>query len=77
MDCAFLCKDPAGEYDENGEFVNPYKSYGISDGDYVYSFKYEEMIAWNTHMIQKALKRQKEQDEIISSLTAQLEALTH
>ena len=33
------------------------------------------MIPWNTHMIQKALRRQKEQDGLINQQSSQIEEL--
>ena len=72
-DFAFLCRDSAVSADEYGNPVNAYAEYGITD--YLYSVKNEEMIAWNTHMTQKALRHQRKQDGIIARQTAQIEQL--
>lgn len=76
-DYAFLCKDDVNKFNNgNEENFNPYEIYGVDD--YLYSLKYEEMIPFNTHMIQKAFKTIDEQNEKINSLEdriAKLEAL--
>lgn len=51
------------------------ETYGIDETDGLYYLHYTEFIALNTHMTQKALRRQKEQDDIIKKQESQIQEL--
>lgn len=77
LDFAGFCKDKAivVEKDENGEDVEINKLDENGNQVYDYSLRYEEFIALNTHMLQKAYAKIDEQQAQIDSLQAQIDEL--
>lgn len=77
LDFAAFCKDKAivVEKDENGEDVEINKLDEDGNQVYDYSLRYEEFIALNTHMLQKAYAKIDEQQKQIDSLQAQIDEL--
>lgn len=77
LDFAGFCKDKAivVEKDENGEDVEINKLDEDGNQVYDYSLRYEEFIALNTHMLQKAYAKIDEQQAQIDSLQAQIDEL--
>lgn len=77
LDFAGFCKDKAivVEKDENGEDLEINKLDEDGNQVYDYSLRYEEFIALNTHMLQKAYAKIDEQQAQIDSLQAQIDEL--
>lgn len=72
FDFAGFCKDPKTKIiiDDDGT-----EREVVVEGEYVYSLRYEEFIALNTHMIQKIYPRIDEHDAKINALTARVNLL--
>lgn len=77
LDFAAFCKDKAQEIvtDENGQDSMVDKLDQNGDPLYTYSLRYEELIALNTHMLQKAYAKIEEQQAQIDSLQSQINEL--
>ena len=77
LDFAAFCKDKAKNVgqDEDGNDVETYKLDEDGNQVYDYSLRYEEFIALNTHMLQKAYAKIDEQQAQIDSLQAQIDEL--
>lgn len=77
LDFAAFCKDKAKniEHDEDGNDVLTDKLDENGNQVYDYSLRYEEFIALNTHMLQKAYAKIDEQQAQIDSLQAQIDEL--
>ena len=70
LDFAGFCKDKKTEFviDENGDEVEKLVLDENGNEQYIYSLRYSEFIALNTHMIQQAYKKIESQQEEIDKL---------
>ena len=77
LDLAAFCKDKAKEtvMNEEGKETEIDKLDENGNQEYNYSLRYEEFIALNTHMIQKAFAKIEEQQKQIDILQQRIEAL--
>lgn len=77
LDLAAFCKDKAKETvtDKDGKETEIDKLDENGNQEYNYSLRYEEFIALNTHMIQKAFAKIEEQQKQIDILQQRIEAL--
>ena len=70
LDFAGFCKDKKTKFviDENGDEVEKLVLDENGNEQYIYSLRYSEFIALNTHMIQQAYKKIESQQEEIDEL---------